>query len=60
MRGFFAINAYRNACFFYTEPAPLEWAFEEPVSAGEPRWAGFLCGKGSFQMVGKRYEYRAT
>ncbi|EOZ5984187.1 hypothetical protein ACQUM8_005447, partial [Escherichia coli] len=31
-----------------------------PVSAGEPRWAGFLCGKGSFQMVGKRYEYRAT
>ena len=29
MRGFFAINAYRNACFFYTEPAPLEWAFED-------------------------------
>nr|DAT85988.1 MAG TPA: hypothetical protein [Bacteriophage sp.] len=27
-----------------------------PVSAGEPRWAGFLCGKGSFQRVGTRYE----
>ncbi|WP_206748817.1 hypothetical protein, partial [Escherichia coli] len=60
MRGFFAINAYRNACFF-TPNLPL-WngPLRIPVSAGEPRWAGFLCGKGSFQMVGKRYEYRAT
>ncbi|ADW81929.1 hypothetical protein [Enterobacteria phage UAB_Phi20] len=27
-----------------------------PVSAGEPRWAGFLCGKGSFQRRRQRHE----
>lgn len=27
------------------------------VSAGEPRWAGFLCGKGSFQNKENAMEY---